>query len=104
LPFLFDSPLRILSISLTFASFNPKIDSRNTHLLLNKLPERLQTTIDDPLGKDLNVVVTKLRDSIADIVKQNSRSQSLKGIITAGPVNSVVYAFSKIQKALSSRK
>jgi len=43
-------------------------------------------------------------ESVANIVKKSSRSQSIKGILTAGLRKSVKYSYSKVRKMLKAQK
>ncbi len=44
-----------------------------------------------------------LRNSISAIVKASSGAQTMKGILTAGPIKSVKYAFPKVYKGIAPR-
>lgn len=86
---------------------------------LNLLPKTVQLNLLSCMHKrpgkypDLEEIIRQLafdsncadyvRQSIADIVKSSSRSQSVKGIFTAGIVKSVLYGSRKVQKMLDSR-
>ena len=50
-------------------------------------------------GGDLGAAAARfLRPAIAHIVGSHARSQSIKGILTAGPVKATAYAAAKIKK------
>lgn len=87
---------------------------------LNLLPKTVQSNLLACMhrrpGKypDLEEIIRQLafdsncadyvRQSIAEIVKESSRSQSIKGIFTAGIVKSVLYSSRKVQKMMDSKK
>ena len=88
------------------------------HFHLQKLPSQLQThlcrmfDIDARHIRDVEEILRSaarypelsdiLHQSVIQIVKESSRSQSLKGILTAGPWTSIKYSYRKVGKMLRS--
>ena len=85
---------------------------RNNSLILHhsddvnilKLAQTISSKLDSPVGNrngDISSMITKyLRPSIANIVGAAARSQSVKGIITAGPYKAITYIAAKVSKML----
>ena len=69
-----------------------------------KLAQEISSKLDSPINhtnQDISMIITRyLRPSIANIVGAAARSQSAKGVITAGPYKALVYIGQKVSKML----
>lgn len=100
-----DSPFISRSIhdSDTFVTIASQPETR--HTVVASLPSNVRTILTSNGPLEERVVTKKqLQRAVASIVTRYSRSQSIKGIVTAGAVKTVAYVAQKLQRTYFSNK
>lgn len=81
------------------SSFEQNCGHEVRGLLYDKLPENIQRGLTrERLGED-GVVEQQIEERIAEIVSRSSKVQTVKGLISAGPIKSFRYVREKMTKA-----
>lgn len=81
-----------------------KINYKKLFKAMKELPtalyERIEASIDTKLSNEDNLdsIRESIKGYLTEIIKSSSHGQTMKGILTTGPKNSLVYALAKLKK------
>lgn len=79
-----------------------KIDYEKVYLAMNSLPEELKNQIESSVGENKSENIEQVRNAIKEyltnIINSSSKKQTIKGIATTGPKNSISYGLAKLKK------